>query len=78
MKQTSGSGVELTMRHPEALQRLAQHVAHAGLVLDHLGVAGFAVLRQRHKQLQADKSPRPLRGCRVRIEDRPDRSFPGM
>ena len=59
-----------------ALERLAQHVAHARLVLDHLDVPGFAVLGEREKQLQADEPARPLHRGRVRIDDRLRRSFP--
>ena len=70
VKQTSGSGVELTMRQPEALSCFASTCAHARLVLNHLDVACLAVLRQRHKQLQADKAPRPLGRSRERIKYR--------
>src|ERR1700733_2223849 len=38
---------------------------------DHLGVAACALLRKRHKKLQANKSPRPLYRVGIRVEHRP-------
>src|SRR5437879_6148162 len=56
-----------------ARERLAQHMAQSGLLLDHLYVPGFAMVRERQEELQPDEPPGPLHGGRVRIDDRPRR-----
>src|ERR1700685_4523962 len=40
-------------------------------MFNHLDVARFAKLCQRHKQLEANKAPRPLSGSRQGIKHRP-------
>ena len=52
MKHTSGNGVRLTMRHPALRIDSRSSVTHARLVLDHLDVPGFAVLRERQNSFK--------------------------
>src|ERR1700733_7529959 len=55
---------------PRGPQRLAQHVPHLSLVLDHLDVSRFSVLRKREEELQTDKTAGPLCRRRVWVFDR--------